>query len=310
MRISVDAGKFACKGLGVDTRGELTRFYLRNKVEVLQEDVLNLDSNDYIIELDGVKYRVGNDATEIDLNVSKKSINHKLLIYIAIVKLMGNDSDIDLMIGCPMSTYVNKDKKDELINYLKGEVAIKVNGVSYSFNIKSVNVLPESLGIPYKDTIKNKKRLIGVLDIGGLNVNGAIYDRLKPIKQSSFTINQGGLILQGKIKRALNNMFEVNFQDYEIPYIIANGVYINGERSIEGDNLVKSVLKSHLKLILDECKRYNWNIGGIELNFTGGCSLDLKNFIDSEIKNAIVSGSSVWDNVIAFNTIGEVLKIG
>ena len=310
MRFSMDAGKHSGKGVCMNKIGVRERFYLRNKIEEVTEDNLTVDEEGYKVEYEGKVYYVGKEASKIDYNVTKTSIAHKLLIYIGITHFIGNEDEVDLMVGCPMSTYVNKEKKDKFIEYLKGDVHIKVKDKDYRFTIKSVNVLPESLGIPYKDTHTYKKRLMGVLDIGGLNVNGAIYDRLKPIKSSAFTINAGSLILQGKVKKALNNKLDLNFQDYEIPYIIESGVFINGVSNAEANAIVKEVSREHINTILDECRKYNWNIGGIDIEFTGGGSLDLKQYIEEYLSYAKVSGNGGWDNVTAFDAVGELLKIG
>jgi plasmid segregation protein ParM len=55
------------------------------------------------------------------------------------------------------------------------------------------------------DEYRNKRVL--VIDIGGLNVNYAIFDRLVPQIDSLFSNNRGSNLLRSRIREALSSRF-------------------------------------------------------------------------------------------------------
>jgi hypothetical protein len=156
--------------------------------------------------------------------------------------------------------------------------------------VNSVMVLPETIGVIISNASEYVSQAIGIIDVGGLNCSGAIYSNLKPVKSSVFVMNEGGLMLNAKIKRALNTQFLTNYQDYEIPYIKAEGKH---------KSVIDSVVHDQLERIMQECKAYNWNIGELPIIFTGGGSL---RFPVKRSKNP------VWDNVYGFYKFKEIYK--
>jgi len=279
MIIAVDAGKYMTKALSSErTFGMRTR---------LSEHGPLLFSDAYAVEFDGDLYSVGDGQSDYD--VSKTKLIHKLCTYVAIAKLT-NEKEIDLVTGCPVNQFINKDAREEHAEYLKGSVQLKINTESFNFIIKSVMVLPETIGVVINNANDFIDTTVGVIDIGGLNTNGAIYERLKPIKSSVFTINQGGMILNAKIRRALNTAFMANYQDYEIPYVKAEG---------ERKPIIDQVVSEHMANILEECKTYNWNIDELPIIFTGGGSLRF------DVKR---SRNPIWDNVKGFMKFKEMYK--
>jgi hypothetical protein len=200
------------------------------------------------------------------------------------------EREIDLVTGCPITQFVNKDARQAHADYLRGAVQMLINSERYSFMINSVTVLPETIGIIIANASEYVNQAIGVIDVGGLNCAGVIYSNLKPIKSSVFVMNEGGMMLNAKIKRALNAQFLTNFQDYEIPYIKAEGKY---------KAVIDGVVQDQLARIMSECKKFNWNIGELPIIFTGGGSL---RFPVKRSKNP------VWDNVSGFLKFKEIYK--
>lgn len=314
MIIGMDGGKFATKG--VKKVGEdYEKFYCRTKVEELMDEGFeNGFEKGYIVEHDGITYKIGEEARREDFDVSKKKLHHKLPILLGIAELVGSYDDVDLFLGCPITTFVNKEKKEEFKYFIKGEedsveLIVSKGGanVSKRFRWQSINPLPESIGFIYKEPMYCRDRLIGIMDIGGLNVNGAIYEKLKPIPSTAFTINEGGLILRSKIKDALKVEYDMNVQDYEVPYYMKNGVFENGKRLEEADLLIHSVIREQLNIMMDEAKKHNWNTRGMEIVFSGGGSLDIKDAIKDIYPHYAVSETAIWDNPTAFHRVGELV---
>ncbi len=312
MLVCVDTGKYGTKAITMDENGELKKFYVRTKVEPLTENSYeNGKEKTYIMEYNGARYRIGEEANTMELDTTKTTLNHKLTILLSLAKLVEDENEpISIIIGCPLTVFTNIQKKEELCKFMQdgSPFNVSINGKHKTINVVRVMTLPESLGVAYQKMEVNMKKLLGVIDIGGLNTNAAIYERLKPIRTTAFTINEGSLILMRKIKHAVNAELEgVNYQDYEIPYLITNTGYKNYDQI---QRIIDKVFKAHVDRIVEEMKKYNWNVNGLELTFTGGGSLDMKPGIEKYMPEATVSQDGVWDNVKAFHKVGEMLNVG
>jgi hypothetical protein len=246
------------------------------------------------IEFGGKQYVVGCGTNDYD--PTKAKLCHKLCTYVAISNLLHGEQEVELVTGCPITHFVNKEARQKHIEFLSGKIQIKIGQTPYNFNIASVTVLPETLGAVMTNPMEYINTLVGVIDIGGLNVNGAIYDRLHPIKSSVFTMNEGGNVTYANIKRALNTNYLANYQDYEIPHLADGKV----------STVVEDVLDAQFNRIIEECKKYNWHIGALPLIFTGGGSLLLENQIKTN--GYAVSKDPVWDNAKGFLKYKEVVR--
>lgn len=312
MLVSVDTGKYGTKAVKKRDDGTFRKFYFRTRVEPLSvASYSNGKERTYVLEYGGREYRIGEESLGMELDTSKTTMSHKLAILLALGRLCSQeDGNVHLITGCPLSVFNNQAKKEEHKKFiLEGSpFTIRIDGERREVAIGDLTLLPESLGIPYKNVDENMEKLIGVVDIGGLNTNCAIYKRLKPIRTTAFTINQGTMILMNRIKHALNTALEgTNYQDYEIPYLVRNPGYIKNPIIQE---IIDDVLEQHIIGIGDEMKQRNWNIQGLEIHFTGGGSTDLRSAIEKFMPDSHISNDGVWDNVNAFYRVGEMLGIG
>ena len=278
MIIAVDAGKHTTKSM-TNERTFTMRTLMTESASVLNSDSLH-------VEYGGNQYTLGDGESNFD--VTKTKLIHKLCTYVSISKLV-QVREVELVTGCPITQFVNNEARQAHADYLRGPVQITVNGERYSFVVNSVMVLPETIGAVMANAAEYANQAVGVIDVGGLNTNGAIYERLKPIRSSVFTINEGGLMLDAKIKRALNTAFMTNFQDYEIPYI-KDGKY---------KSVIDGMVNEQLERIMAECKKYNWNVSELPIIFTGGGSLRF------QVRR---SKDPVWDNVKGFLKFKEMYK--
>jgi plasmid segregation protein ParM len=294
--VSIDAGKYLTKAV-ITEGGKFKTFSLRTKLEEYSEVVFK-DTNTYEINYGGKSYLIGNNALHSDYDSTKTKLVHQLAIY-TMLGLVANRCEVDLVTGCPLSQYLSTANKNAYGDFILGKkyIQIKINGVDKNFTINKVSVYPESIGVLILNIADCAKKIVGVIDIGGLNTNGAIYDDLNPVESSMFTVNEGGNILFSKIKRELNIVTGRNYQDYEIPYVI---------REHETKHIIANLLKHQLQIIIEECKRYNWNVEAIPLLFTGGGSLLLEKQI-KELPNATLSGNAVFDNAMGFYKLKELL---
>lgn len=304
MIIAVDAGKHSTKAVCKTTREEKYIMF-RTKVEE-QGVIITQDGTTFSVEYNGQKYTIGEGANISDYDTTKAKLCHKLTTYTAIALLLStlgngyeNGVSVDLVTGCPISKYINKETRQEYQNFIAGDknIGIKINNKNYSFKINSVLVLPESIGVVMQNANEFLDAVIAVVDIGGLNTNSAVYSSLRPLKNTVFTINEGGEIINTKIKKALNTALNTNYQDYEIPHLKLEG---------EIKHIVERILNNQIEVIISECKKNNWNTNALQFMFTGGGSQILERQIRSNIPNAKISKTPVWDNVRGFLQIKEM----
>ncbi|HEY5588908.1 MAG TPA: ParM/StbA family protein [Candidatus Paceibacterota bacterium] len=304
MIIAVDMGKDSTKATMRDSNGNIQKLIFKTKSQVCSGEGL-FNSKTYVLEHKGIRHLIGEDAFYSSYDTTKATMQHKLAMYLAISNLIGDRfAEVKIITGCPLSVFFNVEKREEYKQFLMEEklINIKVNNENRRFNIVDILVLPESLGYVFNDIKKNENQIFGVIDIGGLNTNASLIKNLKIINSSAFTINEGGSILQGKVKRELNNVFSSNYQDYQIDYVIKD------RSNKEINNIVDNVLSSHIDVIINEAKKYNWDVKNLKICFTGGGSIMLESQIHTKLPNASISDNAIFDNANGFLRIGEILN--
>jgi plasmid segregation protein ParM len=299
MLVAVDSGKYMTKAIAKGTK-----YSVRSRTE---EEPAN-SGRGTVIEYRDQVYLVGQEAEKTDFDGTKAKPNHKVLTYVAIANLLTQEdceNGVELVTGCSLDEFMNVERRDALKRFYEGEsnVEFLLNGTPRWFKINNVIILPESVGVVYRDPPYFKNRLVGVIDIGGLNTNAAVYENMKPVKSYSFTINEGGNMLSKKLKTELNRVTGDPFQDIQIPYILSGGAspLINETK--------EKVLNDHFEKIMTECKAHNWDLHNWELWFTGGSSQYLfKSIIQKQYPRANVSDTGEWDNVTAYYSAGQTLE--
>jgi hypothetical protein len=286
MIAAVDAGKHATKSrMGNDYK------LLKSKVDN-RVSVLDFTGNTYKVRYGGDPYVVGEGAESLDYDVSKQKDCHKVCTLLSLALL--GAQDVELAVGVPLSQYSTKDAYSA---YYAGMHTVEVNGKPYRINIKKAKAYPESIGVVVNNMKEFSDITIGVIDIGGLNVNACIYENLVPSQASSVTLNEGGNIINANIRRSLNAELGTNYQEYEI----AN---LHRSPNPRAKLIAGETIAARVEKLLSDLKSYGWNIGEIPLCFTGGGSVLLKHHIET-IPHAIISDNPIWDNVDGFYALME-----
>lgn len=303
--LSVDSGKYATKAI-INLEDGDKKIIFRTKMDSTMEEK-SADKRSCVMVYNNDRVLIGETAETVDYDKTKAKKIHKYCTYSAIAQLVENGDEVILTIGCPLSIFNNVEERNQYKEYMhdKGELNIKINGNEKTFTIKKVIVCPESSGIVYKNTMKYKEKLIGVIDIGGLNTNCSIYDNLAPIKSTCFTTNLGANIMRNELKQHLNSIFpEINLQDWQMEYIIKDG-FIKSNKDAS-KKIIKDFLQKHINNIIGEAKRKGWDINNIDFIFVGGGSKLLEGEIKNVIPDAEISDTAEWDNVEGFNIIGAL----
>ena len=281
--IAVDSGKYATK-ISVAKDGHIEHGKFRTSMDVDMEKTCS-DSGTYAVEYEGRKYLVGNQARTQSFADSKQSDIHRIATYTALASDtagLGHGDHINLAIGCPLHMYANKEISKAYKNFIaphNTEINITVNGKRKVFTIDRSYVFPESSGVIFLNPEKYYDSVVGVVDIGGLNVNCCIYEGLVPKAGSdSFTCDLGGNILSRDAAMLVEQTGTGHLSDYLIEHMMADNGLKKGAHEPSA-RIVKECKLKHVQKIYSECIRHGWNVDFTEIVFTGGAAKWLKDEI-------------------------------
>lgn len=310
--IAVDAGKDSTKYVYNNGEG-LQRGVFRTKVQKVENLGVDIEKDTFLVEYNNEKYLIGDMVNESKLNfdLSKKSIEHKLAIYVAISRVIENSesSNVSIAIGAPLSIYKNAMLKEEYKEYIfnDGIVNIKINGKIVKFNIKNVLILPESIGPIYSDFNSFRNVRVVIIDIGGLNTNICRFNNLIPDLDSMLVTNKGGNILKSKIADAISQKYGIIIYREDVGEILKdNGIlYINGKPQLDSKILIKNLMKEHLNEIVNFAKQNELDIfnSNGKVVFAGGGSLLLKEVIQETYSYSKIATEAQFSNALAFHKI-------
>ncbi|WPS85343.1 ParM/StbA family protein (plasmid) [Brevibacillus halotolerans] len=318
--ISVDSGKFKTKGVHYENGETKKRFEVSTKINPTTEKASTSRSS-YVVTLNDQTTMIGGLAGEYNYDTSKAQEVHRRATYLALSKLVEDaKKPIVLSIGCPLSVWFNTNlrlnymqfmldlPKDDLRDPNEGNFNLKfeVDGEKFEYNIEHLLVYPETSGFLIKNEEKYAGRSIAVVDIGGLNVNGVVYQptgedgTLEPNEDTFFTLNKGGNVFMTELQKVLNTRFGTNIQVYEMNEHFKRGyIKVNKEESAK---IIKDFTDAYLDEIRHKMKAHSWSVETLDFAWVGGGSLLFKEhilaipvFADSEI-----SDTAVWDNAEGF----------
>lgn len=309
--ITIDPGKFATKAVSGDIGDNGKRVDFRTKTFQLREGVdLDIQGKSYKVNFDNSTYVIGEQGEEVNYSVDKATINHKIATYTAISQLLDDSKRVQLVLGCPVSIYKNKNLRAGYKDYVlsDGIIDITVNNKRYSFEIENALILPEGYGIVFLEPDLFKNNRVAVVDLGGLNMNFAIYNNMIPEISSMFTSNLGSNDLETSLINDLNIRYGTSFTTTDIQHIIKQGgVKVRGEIDKESKKTIDTALEQYMVRLIQETKKNNINLELMDVVFVGGTSSFLANKIKEHLPHAVIPKNPQWANVIGFHKLG-VLK--
>jgi hypothetical protein len=145
--------------------------------------------------------------------------------------------------------------------------------------------------------------LVGIIDLGGLNLNACCYQRGIPVLSTLYTDNLGSNILAQNLKNILLVKFGEDIPKWMIDSILVSGFVRDNTRSDgirEGSReFIADFKRKHVESILKNCQANGWNLNLMELVFTGGTS----EMLASEIK-AVLPGATIYPDASMANVRG------
>lgn len=252
---------------------------------------------------DGSKTLVIED-TSYEIGVGNRDITdkqgndvYKICTHYNILKY-SNSSSMELVVALPVNKFLDRSYREHFRHGLIGEYTGVVNGVNRLARVTNCTVFAEGAAayLPYKHIFKNK--VMGVIDIGGNTVNAMIYSYGELQKDTITTLDTGVIKLERTLIDELNIKRGWNVQEYELREILEYN---------EASEVVDKLANKHIKDIKQMLLEKKWNLDRISLFFTGGGSLYLKKYIESNFKKAIISNNALWDNVEGLWLAGGVV---
>ncbi|MFT9495873.1 hypothetical protein [Anaerosolibacter sp.] len=297
MCVAIDNGYFDTK---VKNQETIRKF--KSKIEKATGNIMEKN----VLEYFGERYLIGHGKDDIS-NDKTRGLTHKLCTLKALADITDTVEEFNIALDLPLIHYKNKAFRDDFERYMT-DPAVNVvtqNGKQKKIIIRNCIIAPQGIAALYAyDARQYKNKVIGVLDIGGLTIDGCIVENLTPIKESAFTINAGTIIFENKVKTAFNEEFFLNVQDYEVPYLIENGV---PGREIESRILIEKLYDEHFEEVIREMRAKNWSIETVPILGIGGGTLRFEGVFNRYLPTLKPSESPVYDNVLGLYNIGRMI---
>ena len=303
--IAVDSGKYDTKFATNKATG-LMKNKFRTKVSPLKTRINSDNGQSHTVEYNGTTYVVGQQAMDssTSFDTSKKLDIHKVSTYTAIGLTAEDNAFVKLGIGCPLRVFCNDRDRKEYENFFypeNGFITITIDGVEKHFSLTEIRSFAESSGIINLESGKYMVKTVGVIDIGGLNLNACVYRNLFPLLETSISEELGGNTLSQKVKTEFQTEFNAAVTDYIMPTILHDGY--SGSKNVEKQKEITARMKTeHARAIHEECVKKNWPLTFMEILFTGGSSVYLKNELMEEfgVGPECFVEDATYSNVLGF----------
>lgn len=321
--IAVDSGKFATKFAEYDIKKKCVHKYsIRTRVSDgdFRDDAI--EKATVVVEIDGKTYKVGNGArgAGVNLDTDKKSEDHKISILTAIAMLASSKEkdEIYVAVGLPAREWASVSKRMDFKEYIlpDGDITItikkdnKSEAVKKTFVIKGKYVFPESIGALFMDEtigMISSTSIIGVLDIGNLDLNATLWQGKELLLDMSATEELGGSILIQSLAQELSTITACD------ELVVANILKqepgdrclpdtgtLKEEQLEESRKIIKRVLKTHADRVKKCCRSRQWSLDVIPIIAIGGTSKDIADELKESFTNIMVLEDSQYCNVLGY----------
>ncbi|PHV72205.1 hypothetical protein CS063_01650 [Sporanaerobium hydrogeniformans] len=266
----INNGYFATK-----VRTDTKEFMFESKVTKA------LDKYESNLKIAGEQYKVGSGNHDLELDKTT-SFTQKACVSYAIQKAT-TDKEVRVMSALPINTYSNIEARR---NYKEWLLSLD--------RIKDCEVYPEGAAATLSDLSWYNNKLVCLIDVGGLTINAMIFDNGKLVPGTAFGCQLGAIILENRIRMALQQTGLVNIPDYQIKYLIKNG-----------DKVTDKVLENYIEELNLEFRKMNYPTQ-LDFRFTGGGALKFRELFKNYFK-AFISDYAVWENVRGLYLLSQVV---
>lgn len=323
--VAVDTGKFATKvAVYNEDKDTVKRFSIRtaNCDGDFRDDAI--EENTVVVQVDVLGdqvYKVGNGARGLgaELTTDKKLDVHKICALTALASVASKSEEDEMYVATllPAKDWAVVSKREDFREFIlpEGKVNIKIKGagdapvIEKSFVIKKRYVFPESIGALFMDDIIDSvtsTSVVGVLDVGNLNLNATLWQGKDLVQDKSSTAELGGSILIQEIAQEIST--NVTTCDEMIAAIILKtgelplGMNATKEQEEAILKIVSKVKRQHAEKIKRNCHSRNWSLDLMKIVAIGGTSKD----IEPELRAAFGENLIVIENSEYVNVLGAL----
>ncbi len=253
------------------------------------------------VVFEGKTYVIGAPSEDMIRDNSKKNIVHKVLTLSMIAEAVPEASYVRVAIGCPLESYSFKQERKEYLDYIlpAGKAEIEVNGRKRRFFIDRRAVFAEAYGPLLMFPERFMNRTVGVIDIGGFNVNACYFLNGRLIPRANITNQMGKYKMMSSLTRPLNRLSPTaDFHIYEIEEALRLGYVINAEE--KSQKIIEEEKRKHLDGIIENCRKAGWNLDFCDLIFCGGTSPLLEKQIKERFPKAYIPEESNFINAMGY----------
>lgn len=308
--IALDAGKYAIKAMGRNTRGtanDLKKVNIRTKMYDLSNGYIDVEGNSHKVLFNGQELIVGEQGETKSYETSKTIFLHQICTYTAITQFLepGTRSNrVHMVLACPISVLKVERAKQEYKEFIKGngEININVDGNNYSFEIVDIMIKAEGSGIVYLSPHIFKDKRIGVVDFGGLNFTFSLYTNGACLSPTSdrFVEEFGATKLTNYIADDLSSYKSGNIVKFDVAERALDVGYLSKFGQVDEGS--KEVIKRSKERFFDEAceeiNRHGFHIDELDgLVFVGGTTQKLVDAIKQKIPSAFIASEPQWSTV-------------
>lgn len=321
--IAVDSGKFATKFAEYDPKKDQVRKYsIRTRVSEgdFRDDAI--EKSTVVVEIDGKVVKVGNGArgAGVNLDTDKKSEDHRICTLTALAMLASSKEkdEMYVAIGLPAREWASVSKRMDFKEYMlpDGDITVTIKkdsnseAVKKTFCIKAKYVFPESIGALFMDETMNMvtpTSIIGVLDLGNLDLNATLWQGAELLQDKSATEELGGSILIQSLSQELStitacdelvvaNILKQPADERCLPNIGT----LTDEQLEESKRVIKRVLQTHAERVKKCCRSRQWSLDVTNIIAIGGTSKDIADELKETFQNITVLENSQYCNVLGY----------
>ena len=302
--MAVDCGKADTKVCLKNEDGSITKKLIPTTLaETSGMEDLQRETEKGIMEVvyDGKAYVIGVPSSDMVRDNSKKNIVHKVLTMSMIAESVPDGGYVRAAIGCPLQCYASRQERREYLDYIlpMGKAEIELNGRKRRFIIDRRAVFAEAYGPLLLFPERFMNRTVGIIDIGGFNVNGCYFLNGRLIPAANITNQMGKYKLLSSLVRPLNRLSpSADFHIYEIEEALRLGHVINAEE--KSKEILEEEKRRHVDQIVEACRKAGWNLDFCDLIFCGGTSPLLQKEIKERFPKAYIPEESNFINAMGY----------
>lgn len=325
--IAVDSGKGNTKVAIYNPQKDIIKqlsFATKIGEGLFEDDAI--EAGTMIVEINGKVYKVGNGAKRgAELTTSKKTEIHKVctLAGIALCVSDSEEDQVTVAIGMPVEDFKNVEKRQEYKSFIlpDGSIEVKMKTksegeiITKRFQIVYKCVYAESSGVTYLDPVGSKDMMVGVIDLGNLNMNATVWDNFELDDGLSFTDEMGGSALIAGLSQQISSKFSRVNEPYMLKVLVRGAadhdarklIPHNPDPAVEKDSLdfIDQYLMDFVMELKRKCDARRWSLDYMKLAFIGGTA----KLLEREIRKVFGENVAIYDEPEFVNVTGFLKRL-